>query len=65
MLARPRPLRHDGGEQVERAQTLAREERLRWKRIGEHFPQVCSRCVEPALMRWRVSSSASLHQRSG
>src|SRR4029453_17764980 len=45
MLARPRPLRYDGGEEIERAQFRAPEIRARRKEVGEHLPMLVQPCA--------------------
>src|SRR5665213_4011902 len=41
--ARPRPFRHDGGVQVERADALAGQEWPCREQVGEHFPVLVQR----------------------
>ena len=68
VLARAGPLRHDGGEEIERAQLRAAEIRARREEVGEHLPvqmqpraRTRAGCVPSRL----ASLSASAHQRSG
>src|SRR5688572_22093452 len=53
MLARARPLRHHGSQDVERAQLRSGQERLRGEGVGKDVPQEmqpCARAAADALL---------------